>query len=172
MNLKDQIMTNAELLITPPEVGHCDACEQVLRELPEWFGLEDSLMEYVEAAKSTPTLLAMEGENVLGFLMIKRHFPESAEVACIGLLPSHHRRGIGRLMQGAAEKWLRADGCKYLQVKTLAEAANSESYALTRKFYEAMGFSRLEVHPDLWQKWNPCLVFVKALTPESGARQE
>jgi GNAT superfamily N-acetyltransferase len=164
-------MTNGELLITPPEVGHGHACEQILRELPEWFGLEDSLMEYVEAAKSTPTLLAMEGEKVLGFLMIKRHFPESAEVVCIGLLPSHHRRGIGRLMQGAAENWLLADGCRYLQVKTLAESAHSESYALTRKFYEAMGFSPLEVHPDLWQEWNPCLVLVKALAPESELRQ-
>jgi len=156
-------MKNESLSIQPPEPGHSQVCERILRALPEWFGMEDSLMEYVEAAKTLPTLLAIDGGEAVGFLTIKRHFPESAEVYCVGILPSHHRRGIGRRMQSAAEEWLAADGCRYLQVKTLAEAANSESYALTRRFYRAVGFAPLEVFPDLWDEWNPCQVFVKAL---------
>jgi len=163
-------MTDENITILPPEVGRSEACERILRELPKWFGIEESLLDYVEAAKTMPTLLAMDGEEAVGFLTINRHFPESAEVFCTGLLPSHHRRGIGSRMQAAAEEWLVADDCRFLQVKTLAEEAENESYALTRKFYRAMGFAPLEMFPELWDEWNPCLVLVKDLGLAPAAR--
>ncbi|MFP9213188.1 GNAT family N-acetyltransferase, partial [Enterococcus faecalis] len=31
------------------------------------------------------------------------------------------------------------------------------------RFYESLGFSRLEVFPNLWDEQNPCLVLVKKL---------
>jgi ribosomal protein S18 acetylase RimI-like enzyme len=156
-------MTNDSIIIQQPECGHPEPVERILRELPEWFGMEASLLEYVDAARTMPSLLAFDQGRAVGFLTIKRHFPESAEVFCVGILPAYHRRGIGSRLQAEAERWLASAGCRYVQVKTLAEAAKSESYARTRKFYRRMGFTPLEVFPDLWEEWNPCLMLVKQL---------
>jgi hypothetical protein len=41
--------------------------EQVMRALPEWFGLEESLLEYVQAATRLPTLIASEGSLSVAF---------------------------------------------------------------------------------------------------------
>ena len=155
-------MTDA-VRILPPVPGCSKEVEPILRALPEWFGMEDSLVEYVETAKTMPTILAMDGDQPVGFLMIKRHFPESAEVHCIGLLPSHHRRGIGRRMQEACEAHLREDGATFLQVKTIDPAKQDAAYLKTVEFYRSMGFAPLEVFPELWDSWNPCLTLVKAL---------
>jgi coenzyme F420-0:L-glutamate ligase/coenzyme F420-1:gamma-L-glutamate ligase len=46
-------------------------------------------------------------------------------------------------------------------VKTLAPTRPDENYARTRAFYEAMGFTPLEVFPELWDPRNPALQLVK-----------
>ena len=51
-----------------------------MRALPEWFGLEEPLLGYVEAAKTLPTLIASEAEEDVGFLTIKQHTAGSAEI--------------------------------------------------------------------------------------------
>ena len=149
--------------ILPPGTGRGSHCEPILRALPDWFGIETALMEYVEAAERWPTILAQESDQTVGFLTIQRHFPEAAEIHCVGVLPSHHRRGVGQRMQELAEAVLGADGVRVLQVKTLADTVDHQPYARTRAFYRAMGFVPLEVFPTLWQPWNPCLVLVKSL---------
>ncbi len=159
-----QHIRSRDITIRPPEPGCEEAVEIILRSLPEWFGIEESLAEYVEQAKTMPTLLAMEGDRAVGFLMISRHFPESAEVHCVGVLPTHHRKGIGRLMHMAAEEHLIADGARFLQVKTLSPEKGDEYYLRTLAFYQAMGFAPLEVFPTLWQPHNPCLLLVKSLS--------
>ncbi len=154
-------MSNFEIL--KPAAGYDAEVETILRSLPEWFGIEESLVEYVEQAKTMPTFLAMHGEQAVGFLMINRHFPESAEVHCIAILPTYHRKGIGRMMQLAVEEHLIADGVRFLQVKTLSPEKKDEYYLKTLAFYQAMGFAPLEVFPTLWQPHNPCMQLVKSL---------
>lgn len=61
----------------------------------------------------------------------------------------------------ALEKYAKIN-YKYLQVKTVDEGHYKE-YDQTIAFYKKMGFSKLEVFPDLWDEWNPCLVMVKAI---------
>ena len=48
-------------------------------------------------------------------------------------------------------------------VKTLVESHSSPEYAITRKFYRAMGFRRLTVLPELWDPADPCLLMVRPL---------
>ncbi len=154
---------NSTIQIIPPGASCSDQVGPILRALPEWFGIEESLQEYVVAAGTMPTFLAVDGDQAVGFLTINRHFPESAEIHCVGLLPSHHRRGIGRCMQDACEAWLMADGVRMLQVKTIDPNKKDEAYLKSFAFYRAMGFVPMEVFPDLWQSWNPCLMLVKPL---------
>ena len=81
------------------------------------------------------------------------------------------RSGTGRRLLAALEADCREKGFRFLQVKTVA-AGHYEEYDRTRLFYEAMGFTQLEVFPTLWDPWNPCLVMVKWLGEEEKGRNE
>ena len=108
-------------------------------------------------------MLAKDNDIVVGFLIIKRHFPESAEIHCMGILPQYHRRGIGKLLIEELGTYLNSDRVKILQVKTLSEDRECIAYAKTRAFYRSAGFTPLEVFPTFWDKENPCLVLVKQI---------
>ena len=137
--------------------------KRILRALPEWFGQEDSVVQYIKDAETIQTFLAKDGENVIGFLMIKNHFTESTEIHCLGVMPEHHRTGIGRILVKAVENHLKKEGRTFLQIKTVSDDRECEAYAKTRMFYLAMGFTPLEVFPTLWDESNPCLLLVKSL---------
>jgi len=137
--------------------------EPVLRALPEWFGIEKSTVQYIKDADSMPTMLVRDGEEVIGFVTIRMHFPESADIHCMGILPAYHRKGIGRQLVHAVENYLKLDGVKFLQVKTVSDGNQDESYAETRKFYLGVGFTPLEVFPTLWDEWNPALLLIKSI---------
>jgi ribosomal protein S18 acetylase RimI-like enzyme len=143
---------------------HCSArVEPILRALPEWFGIEKSTVQYIKDADSMPTMLVRDGEEVIGFVTIRMHFPESADIHCMGILPAYHRKGIGRQLVHAVENYLKLDGVKFLQVKTVSDSNQDESYAETRKFYLGVGFTPLEVFPTLWDEWNPALLLIKSI---------
>jgi GNAT superfamily N-acetyltransferase len=140
------------------------AVERLLRALPDWFGLEESIKEYVADAQRLPTYLAYRDgdDQAVGALLLARHFPESAEIHLMAVAPDLHRHGIGRDLLDAAEADLRAEGVRYLQVKTLGPSRPDESYEKTVWFYRAMGFTPLEEFRSLWPD-NPCLLLVKSL---------
>jgi len=156
-------MSKAKITINRPKLGCEKACEKILRALPEWFGIEQATLDYIEAAKTMPSIVAMHSETPIGFLTLNFHFATSAEIHCMGILPDYHRRGIGHLMLEELEQYLIHLGVQLLQVKTVAEDSQSEHYAKTRKFYLAEGFIPLEVFPTLWDPHNPCLLMVKSL---------
>jgi ribosomal protein S18 acetylase RimI-like enzyme len=155
-------VTSAAVAERTPPVP--DDVERLLRALPEWFGIERSLREYVEDARSLPTYVVRDdGGTVVGILLVKRHFPTAAEVHLMAVDPAWHRQGVGRALVAAAEADLAADGVRILQVKTLGESRPNEHYDRTRRFYLALGFQPLEEFVDLWDEGNPCLLLVKPL---------
>jgi len=132
--------------------------DAVLSDLPEWFGIEESNRDYIEAAATLPTFAV---EPDIGFLCLKQHAPRAAELYVMGVRRDHHRRGIGRTLVAAAETWCRARGIRYLHVKTLGPSRPSRGYDATRAFYEALGFVPLEELHGLWAEENPALILVK-----------
>ena len=136
--------------------------EAVLRDLPEWFGVEESTRAYIEEAATLPTFAV---EPDLGFLCLEQHTPRAAELYVMGVRREHHRRGIGRALVAAAEAWCRAHGVRYLHVKTLGPSRPSRGYGATRAFYEAVGFVALEELHGLWEGDNPTLILVKGVGP-------
>ena len=141
-----------------------NAVERLLRALPDWFGIEQSLREYVEDARTKPTYLAIDSATTeaIGALLITRHFPESAEMHVLAVDPGHHRRGIGTALAQRFEDDMRADGARLLEVKTLGPSCPDESYAKTLAFYRAMGYLPLEELQGLWPE-EPALILVKPL---------
>ncbi len=133
-------------------------CERVLRDLPDWFGIEKATAAYIRDVAELPTFAI--GEDA--FLSLKLHTPQAAEVYVMGVLRERHREGLGTALLAAAEDYLRERRVEYLQVKTLGPSDPDEGYAVTRAFYEARGFVPLEELHDLWEQ-NPCLLMVKSL---------
>lgn len=147
-----------------PLWGQDKMCEPILRAMPEWFGIEEATAAYVDEVKNLPTFLAVEGHEVVGFLSVSQPFERAAEIHVMGVHPDKHRRGIGRTLVEATEKYLRQQGVTFLQVKTLSPGRPNEHYERTRAFYAAVGFQPLEEHPELWGPDNPCLQLIKYLS--------
>ncbi len=138
-------------------------CADVLGTLPEWFGLPDSVAAYVAAAEAEPTVVAtVEGQDS-GILTLRVHTPYAAEIVVMGVLPEHHRSGIGRAMLEVAESWLAERDIGFLQVKTLSPRSADAGYAATRAFYFGCGFLPLEEMPELWGADQPALQMIKTL---------
>lgn len=160
-------MENSNTTITAARLGQSAVCEPILRSLPEWFGIEAALQDYLRDIDTLPTLLACKGADVLGFLTLKQHSPWAAELYVMGVLPQAHRQGIGRALVIHAAALLRQQGIEFFQVKTLAPSHPDPGYTRTRAFYAALGFRPLEILPLLWDADNPCLIMVKYLQAAS-----
>ncbi len=146
-----------------PFYNAAEACEPVLRALPDWFGVEEANRQYLADLAHQPAFLASEGGQAIGFLALKMHFAHAAEIAVMGVLPNMHRGGVGRALLAAAQDYLRRQGVEFLQVKTLSDSHPDPFYARTRAFYQAVGFRPLEEFKTLWDASNPCLMLVKKL---------
>lgn len=143
----------------------CDGCEPersraILKALPDWFGLPESLEEYVQESRDMKTIRCFFKEDMVGFLSLKKTSPQAMEVYVMGILPQLHRMGIGTRLMRMAEQEAKHAAMQYLQVKTLSPKVQDPSYLKTYAFYENCGFCPLEVLP-LWDEWNPCQLMVK-----------
>ncbi len=156
-----------EIQMRVQEHGSGEICRSVLASLPTWFGLPESVEDYVAKANEHPTVVATVDGDDLGILTMVVHTPYAAEVYVMGIRPENHRHGVGRQMLAVAETWLRERDIEYLQVKTLSPRHPDPGYVKTREFYFAVGFRPLEEFPDLWQPENPALQMVKTLAPRS-----
>lgn len=136
---------------------------RLLTQLPAWFGVPEANDAYVNSARHLPTLVAQAGEQTVGVLLHRRHFPEAAEIHLMAIAPEWHRQGIGTAMIHSLVAHLRRDACQVLQVKTLGPSHPDPHYATTRAFYAAAGFLPLEELTTIWPN-NPCLLMVKPLT--------
>lgn len=134
----------------------------ILNALPGWFGLPDSTKEYIEKSRNMPFWAWMENDQALGFAALKQTSPHTAEIFVMGVMPQAHQRGIGKKLFLAFEDYARKKGYSFLQVKTVQTGHYAE-YDITNAFYQKMGFKELECLPDLWDAWNPCQIYVKAL---------
>ena len=141
-----------------------EATERLLRELPEWFGIEDALQDYVASACLLPTYAARGDGTTVGVCLVKRHSDHAAEIYLLAVARHLHRNGIGRALLEIVEQDLAAEAHELLQVKTLGASQPSPEYAATRRFYEASGYRHLEEFDagTLWPE-NPCLLMVKPL---------
>ena len=144
--------------------ARAQTCESILRALPDWFGIDSALLQYVREAAELPMFVAVDGTAHVGFMTLHQHAPTAWEIHAIGVLPDYHRRGLGRRLVEEGERWLRTHDAEFLAVKTLSASAEYEPYERTRAFYLAMGFLPLMELPTLWSGEDPCLVMIKPVT--------
>jgi len=147
-----------------PLTGLQVECERVLRTLPRWFDIEDSLLEYARNTEHLPTFAVNGAQGLVGFMSVQQHFESSWEVHCIAIAMHHRGQGLGKELHRHAEDWLVSKGASILQVKTLDTSHPSPEYAETRKFYQALSYQAVEVFPTLWGEGLPVLQLVKWLS--------
>ena len=129
--------------------------------MPAWFGVESSIVDYVEQVQTMPFYAAYNNDVVIGFVAIKVHNQYTSEICVMGILKEFHRKGIGKSLIKYCEDYCKKNKMEFLTVKTLDVSRESKSYEKTRLFYQMNGFKPLEVFPLLWDKDNPCLFLAK-----------
>ncbi len=138
-------------------------CECILRSLPEWFGIEKAIIDYIEGVKDKLFLAVYVKSIPVGFISMKEHNEYTSEIYLLGIAKELHGRGIGKRLFGVVERRMREQNKKFISVKTLGGSHPDENYKRTRKFYRAVGFYPLEELTTLWDEKNPCLIMVKPL---------
>ena len=139
-------------------------CEAILRGLPEWFGLEAPLLQFIDDLARLPGLVAVEGDDVLGFAVLHDYSAEASELHVLAVRRDRHHQDIGRALLKRAAADLAARGVRLLRVKTLGPSSGDPNYAKTRAFYLAMGFLPLEETTAFWGQDQPALIMVRPLS--------
>ena len=134
---------------------------EVLKDLPEWFGIPESTQAYIEGAKTLQVWAAYQESDLVGFVSLSYSSEDCAEIDCLGIKKAHQGRGTGSQLLAILESEARKK-VDYLQVKTVAEGSNKD-YDRTNDFYRGLGFKKLEIFPQLWNPQNPCQILIKKL---------
>lgn len=144
------------------EKERAEIAGKILNQLPDWFGLPESTQKYIDDSRTMPFWAWMEDDRALGFIALKETSPYTAEIYVMGVLPEYHHKGIGKELFRALEEYAKQNGYSFLQVKTV-QSGHYEEYDRTNAFYQSMGFKELECLPTLWDEWNPCQIYVRAV---------
>ncbi len=132
---------------------------KILNDLPEWFGLPESVNEYIENSKEMPFWAVYIENSPVGFIALKETSIYTAEIYVMGILKEFQHKGFGKKLYQTFKLYAQNNNYEFLQVKTVDEG-KYEEYDKTRLFYELMGFKKLECFPMLWDEDNPCLIMI------------
>ena len=135
---------------------------EVLKDLPEWFGIPESTQVYIEGATTLQVWAAYQESDLTGFVSLSYSSEDCAEIDCLGVKKGHQGRGIGSQLLANLESEA-GKQVDYLQVKTVAEGSNKD-YDRTNVFYRSLGFKKLEIFPQLWGPQNPCQILIKKMS--------
>ncbi|MDD3145708.1 MAG: GNAT family N-acetyltransferase [Candidatus Riflebacteria bacterium] len=149
--------------IVGPLLNSGNECEKILRRLPEWFGDEQTMIDYGIEINSLPTFIINMHNQPCGFISLKIHFKEAAELYVLGILPEYHHQGLGHAAIEAVTEYCRNQGIEYLQIKTVGPSTSWAAYENTRRFYISIGFKPLEEFHGLWGPDCPCLQMIKKI---------
>ena len=58
---------------------------EILRDLPEWFGIPESTQAYIEGAKDLQVWAAFQESDLLGFVSLSYSSEDCAEIDCLGV---------------------------------------------------------------------------------------
>ena len=58
---------------------------EILRDLPEWFGIPESTQVYIEGATTLQVWAAYQESDLTGFVSLSYSSEECAEIDCLGV---------------------------------------------------------------------------------------
>ena len=134
----------------------------ILNNLEDWFGVPENTNKLINCSKDMPFWADIESGQARGFIALKESSPYTVEVYVMGVLKEFHRNKIGYDLFKAFYDYAKEQGYLYIQVKTVKEGMY-EDYDRTNKFYKSLGFKEFECFPTLWDKYNPCQVYIMSI---------
>jgi len=142
------------------------AIDCVTATIPDWFGentTNEEIQAHVGTVAESPFFVAVDNDDVLGFIALKLHNKQTAELSVMAVSGKSHGQGIGKKLIARCEQYCIEHNISYFTVKTVAESDGNEVYKSTRKFYENLGFIPIEIFPDFWGEGLPCVYSIKRL---------
>jgi GNAT superfamily N-acetyltransferase len=140
-----------------------EACLAIVRGLPDYFTADvvDAVRGHVAEHQGW---IADDG-HVLGFAIVDRRSPSTAEILWAAVRGDRRGAGIGALLIDHVLDALAGEGVLLVEVKTLDRSAGYGPYEATRAFWERRGFVQVDKIDPLpgWQPGNPCALYVAAL---------
>jgi ribosomal protein S18 acetylase RimI-like enzyme len=151
-----------EIRIRPLDAAtDAEACDAIIRGLPEWFGMEAGIRDCARAVRTQDGLVAVDRDEVVGFVTFTTE-GAVAEITWMGIKAGRRRQGAGRALTEVLVERLRREGLRRLHVKTLSAREPYAPYAETRTFYRSMGFAEQE-ELDIWGPGNPAVLLARDL---------
>ena len=102
--------------------------DEVLKDLPEWFGIPESTQAYIEGAKDLQVWAAYQESDLTGFVSLSYSSEECAEIDCLGVKKSFQGQGIGRELITTIEReagkqvdYLQEKQWQKVQIKIMTE---------------------------------------------------
>lgn len=139
-----------------------EICSNILRRLPEWFSLEEGILQYAEECKDYSFWAYVENDEYVGFAALKETSSYTVEIAVMGVVSEYQNKGIGSKLFKSCYSFAKENGYEFIQVKTVKKG-KYKSYDLTNSFYIKLGFKELECIDNLWDKNNPCQIYVMSI---------
>lgn len=82
------------------------------------------------------TWVAVEGESVVGFLVVDRVPEQLGHIITVDVVEAWRGRGVGKQLMEAAEAWAEALGLRLMSLET------AEDNRAAQRFYEARGYEK------------------------------
>ncbi|MHC5306264.1 GNAT family N-acetyltransferase [Bartonella sp. LJL80] len=144
-----------------------EICRNILNDMAvAWPGLDRNKDAAIQALMELPMFAADLNGRVAGFVCLQQMAASSWAVVFVGVLRSHQRQGAGRALLRKAEEFCGNQKASFLTAKTVAESDHDRDFGGARQFFARVGFSALEVMPQIWGKDLPCLYMVKTIEQE------
>ncbi len=139
-----------------------EICLNILRKLPKWFSLEDGILQYAEECKHSYFWADVENDEYVAFISLKETSSYAVEIAVMGVVSEYQNKGIGSKLFKSCYSFAKENGYEFIQVKTVKKG-KYKSYDLTNSFYINLGFKELECIDNLWDKNNPCQIYIMSI---------
>ena len=140
-----------------------DICRDVLRDLPEWFGIEEATAHYIEEVAKYPFIAVYIDNEAIGFYSLREENTDTLDMYVLGIKKKYHNHGIGTKLQDYVQEYAKTKGYKYLMVLTLSASHKDLNYKLTRDFYHKYGFIDIYESDKIWDKLNPTQIMIKKI---------
>lgn len=137
-------------------------CRNILNQLPKWFGKKDGITQYIKESKASHLWAYIENNKPIGFIMMKETNPFAVEISVMGVLKKYQRKGIGAELFKSFYDFAKNNNYEFIQVKTVRNGEYA-SYDITNSFYKKIGFKELECIENLWDKDNPCQIYIMSI---------
>ena len=140
-----------------------EICRDVLKDLPEWFGIEEATAHYIEEVAKYPFIAVYIANEAIGFYSLREENKDTLDMYVLGIKKKYHNQGIGTKLQDYVLEYAKARGYKYLMVLTLSSSHKDLNYQLTRNFYHKYGFIDIFESDKIWDKSNPTQIMIKTI---------